>query len=69
MNEEQMLERLTRVESELENIRSQCVRCWNVSMPGIEARLRAVETKLATYVGGLAALQIVIGVVLAVLKK
>jgi len=65
MDEEQMAERLVKNETKLEAMARACERCWDSVIPSIEQRLRNVETKLAMFCGGLALLQIFVGVFLA----
>ncbi len=70
MNEHEIAERLVKAETNIETMARRCEQCWNGFLPALEARLRSVEIKLAMFCGGLALLQVVVGVVLAqVLKK
>ena len=65
MDEKEMAERIVKAETKIEAMAHTCERCWSAVIPGLEARLRSVEYKLAMWCGGLAVLQVLVGAVLA----
>lgn len=58
-----------KTETKVDALQEHIADCVTSFRPGIEARLRSLETRFAAYTGGLAALQIVIAWCLAIYLK
>ena len=64
MDEEKIVSKLAEHETKLGALQSQCDNCFRSLLPGIEARLRSVETRLAVGFGAVIAFQILIPLLL-----
>ena len=68
-NETNIGERMMKTETKIDSVEEHIRDCVNHFRPSLEARLRTLEVKFATYTGGLAALQVAIAWALAVYLK